>query len=146
MQSTASLYDTSNSGKAAVAVPCPFAKGGTRTTFPVNGGLPVEYAMPTNEGGMLITRAITNWIGFLCTLDEFMSAIGAVRTYFKKGNQSIVYDKYALLDYIDKIGVSHPIMASASGLGDFTGHSNIGSAKWKMQDYQTLHNSGFYFT
>lgn len=141
MVSTDSLTDYVHSTKAAIPVPFPFSKEGARDAKTIGGGLPEQYAMPTGQGGLLITRAVANWLGFLCTIQEFMDAIGAFRTY----TADITYQQTALLEYMDKVGITHEVYASKNGLGDFRGHNNVGSSAWQPMDKNAWLNGQYYF-
>ena len=138
MQNVSSLY--SGSGLSKVTVKSPFSRSGTRTVLDVAEGLPARYAMPVTSGGTLITSSVANWIGWICSLDEFMSACGATKTYVS----GITYLQTALLEYVDMYNVTHPVMAAKNNPGDFRGHSNISSTKWKVEDMNTV-TTNLYF-
>lgn len=114
---------------------CVFASSGTTdSSFISSGlisGLSEANATPTEDGGILLSRAIVNSIGFLATTDLFMSKIGCLRTYVA----GVSYSKYAKLEYVDNSSISHTVFATASGLGNFNANTSlISNSGWKISD------------
>lgn len=121
-------------------VPVPFACSGFKTIVSNVNGISEEYATPIADGGSLLTRGMVNYIGFIATLDIFLSCIGSIATFVN----GITYQKYAKLEYADELGVSHELFATVSNLGNFNNNSSlISSTKWKAVDGDVM--TGIYF-
>lgn len=121
-------------------VPSPFAYNGYRTVIPKVSGITEDYATPLSDGGALLTRGMVNYIGFLATLDIFLSSIGSLATFVN----GIRYSKYAKLEYSDDLGTSNELVAMSAGLGNFNSNSSIISqTKWKPVNGNVI--DGIYF-
>lgn len=112
---------------------CVFASSGDiDVSFLSSGleeGIQNTYAMPTSNGGILMTRSMVNSIGLLATTDLFMSKIGCLCTYVS----GVSYSKYAKLEYVDNSSISHTVFATANNLGNFNSdQSLVSDSGWKI--------------
>lgn len=123
-----------------VKVPIPFACNGYRTPVSNLSGIVDEYATPVSNGGSLLSRGIVNYIGFLATIDIFLSCVGSTASFV----DGITYQKYSKLEYVDDMGTSHEVFAKSDNLGNFNANQSlISSTKWKVVDGKVM--NGIYF-